>query len=66
MSVANLMQSGPQLLDGAAGALEVIIDAPKGEARGIAIVCHPQPLLGGHAMRGDLGFRVDRSGSAPG
>lgn len=50
MSAANLMQSGPQLLEGAAGAMEVIIDAPRGEARGIAIVCHPQPLLGGHAM----------------
>lgn len=50
MSALDFMQSGPQLLDGAAGAIEVIIDAPKEEARGIAIVCHPQPLLGGHAM----------------
>lgn len=44
------MQSGSQLLTGAAGPQEVIIDVPRGEPCGIAIVAHPQPLLGGHAM----------------
>lgn len=42
---------GAQLADGPAGAMEVLIDLPKGSTpRGITIVCHPQPLLGGHAM----------------
>jgi uncharacterized protein len=34
------------LLRGAAGAIEVLIDAPA-EVRGIAVVCHPHPLYGG-------------------
>jgi alpha/beta superfamily hydrolase len=41
--------TGPALLDGPAGAIEVIFDLPKAEAVGLAIVAHPQPLLGGHA-----------------
>lgn len=44
------MQSGTHLLAGAAGPQEVIVDAPRGEPRGVAIVAHPQPLLGGSAM----------------
>lgn len=30
--------------------MEVIFDRPKQSATGVAIVAHPQPLLGGHAM----------------
>ncbi len=30
--------------------MEVVLDIPKGDSRGIAIVAHPQPLLGGSAM----------------
>jgi alpha/beta superfamily hydrolase len=32
---------------GPAGALECAIDAPAGEARGVAVVCHPHPQGGG-------------------
>ena len=35
------------LLDGPAGSMEVIVDAPVHHPRGIAVVAHPQPLLGG-------------------
>lgn len=42
--------SGAALLDGLVGPMEVIFDLPKGDVLGVAIVAHPQPLLGGHAM----------------
>ncbi|WP_326543436.1 alpha/beta hydrolase [Pseudorhodoferax sp.] len=42
--------SGSQLLDGPAGALEVVFDLPATAPVGIAVVTHPQPLLGGHAQ----------------
>jgi alpha/beta superfamily hydrolase len=48
--VLDLHESGSRLLEGPAGSMEVIFDLPKGSATGIAIVAHPQPLLGGHAM----------------
>jgi alpha/beta superfamily hydrolase len=35
------------LLKGAAGAIEVAIDAPASEPRGLAVVAHPHPLFGG-------------------
>lgn len=41
---------GAQLLEGPAGVLEVLFDAPAAEPAGIAIVTHPQPLMGGHAQ----------------
>ena len=34
------------LIDGPAGAIELIVDNP-GAPRGIALVCHPHPLFGG-------------------
>ena len=37
------------LVDGPAGAMEVVVDAPSDPPRGIAVVAHPQPLLGGSA-----------------
>ena len=42
--------SGRQLLDGPAGAIEVVFDLPAAAPVGIAVVTHPQPLLGGHAQ----------------
>ena len=34
-------------IDGPAGALELALDLPAGESRGIAIIAHPHPLFGG-------------------
>lgn len=50
MAGLDINRSGACLLDGPTGPMEVLIDLPKGAARGIAIVGHPQPLLGGNAM----------------
>ena len=36
-----------QLLQGPAGAIDVAVDLPTGEVRGIAVVAHPHPLYGG-------------------
>lgn len=36
-----------ELLDGPAGVIEVAVDAPLGDSRGLAVVCHPHPLFGG-------------------
>ncbi|NRF67775.1 alpha/beta hydrolase [Aquincola sp. S2] len=38
------------LVEGPVGAIEVRIDAPAAAPCGIAVVAHPQPLLGGSAM----------------
>jgi uncharacterized protein len=38
-----------QLIAGPVGAMEVLLDTPLDTPRGIAIVTHPQPLLGGSA-----------------
>lgn len=35
------------LIDGPVGKIEVALDAPDGETRGIALVAHPHPLFGG-------------------
>lgn len=63
-------ESESRLIDGPAGPIEVLYDHPKDEPLGIAIVAHPQPLLGGDARhkvpqviaRGlcDAGWRVAR------
>ncbi len=34
-------------VEGPAGGIEVVIDAPPGAPRGVALVCHPHPLQGG-------------------
>ncbi|WKB55909.1 alpha/beta hydrolase [Eleftheria terrae] len=40
----------PLLLPGPAGQIEVLLDLPAREAPlGLAVIAHPQPLLGGHA-----------------
>jgi alpha/beta superfamily hydrolase len=36
-----------QLVAGPAGQIECAIDAPAGEARGVAVICHPHPQHGG-------------------
>jgi len=35
------------LVDGPAGALELAVDEPAGDCRGVAVVAHPHPLFGG-------------------
>lgn len=39
-----------RLLPGPAGDIEIFVDAPTGAPCGIAIVAHPQPLMGGNAQ----------------
>lgn len=41
---------GAVLIDALAGAMEVFVDRPAGAPRGVAVVAHPQPLLGGSAQ----------------
>jgi alpha/beta superfamily hydrolase len=36
-----------RMLPGPAGAIECALDAPAGEPRGVAVICHPHPLHGG-------------------
>ena len=38
-----------RFVPGQAGRIELLLDTPSGQARGIALVTHPQPLLGGSA-----------------
>lgn len=46
----DLSQPGAQLVDGPAGPIELLLDLPPQAARGVAIVCHPHPKMGGSAM----------------
>lgn len=46
----NLNEGGAQLIDGAAGVIEVFLDQPSRQPVGVALVAHPQPLLGGGAQ----------------
>lgn len=41
--------SVPLMLEGPAGQIESLVDAPAGTPCGLALVAHPQPLLGGSA-----------------
>lgn len=46
------------LLPGAAGAIETLLAAPRsGPARGIAVICHPHPLMGG-AMTNKVAYTL--------
>ncbi|QOT79565.1 alpha/beta hydrolase [Cupriavidus basilensis] len=48
--MSSLPPSGNRIwLDGAAGSIEALTDAPQGPIRAIAVVAHPHPLLGGSA-----------------
>ena len=44
-----MASSSQRLIAGPAGALELWVDAPDTPVRGLAVVTHPQPLLGGSA-----------------
>ena len=44
-----LDRAGPQMLTGPVGAVEILIDCPPAAPRGIVLVGHPQPLMGGNA-----------------
>lgn len=46
----DLSVSGSQLIDGPAGAIEVLVDPPNRALAGVVVIAHPQPLLGGHAQ----------------
>jgi uncharacterized protein len=46
----DLSCPGAQLVEGPAGALELLVDAPATQPLGVALVAHPQPLLGGSAV----------------
>ncbi|MFZ2294246.1 MAG: alpha/beta fold hydrolase [Polaromonas sp.] len=35
------------IIQGPAGALEIALDAPAGDSRGVAVIAHPHPLFGG-------------------
>jgi alpha/beta superfamily hydrolase len=49
------------LLDGPAGKLEALLEAPEdGAPRAVAVVCHPHPLFGG-AMHNKVVYRVARA-----
>ncbi|MGA8785083.1 MAG: alpha/beta fold hydrolase [Polaromonas sp.] len=43
------MNSKPlkSIIQGPAGALEIALDAPAGDSRGVAVIAHPHPLFGG-------------------
>ncbi len=45
--LANALGTGSLRLRGAAGGIECLLAAPKGEPRGGCIICHPHPLYGG-------------------
>lgn len=41
--------SGSRLIEGPAGPMEILFDVPQQLITGLAVVAHPQPLLGGNA-----------------
>ena len=43
------MATQTRLIEGDAGAIEVLIDRPEGRALGLALIAHPHPLFGGTA-----------------
>lgn len=48
---------GNLYIDASHGKLEAILKEPKGEAKGVALVCHPHPL-GGGTMHNKVVFRA--------
>ncbi len=48
---------GNLLIDASHGKLEAILKEPKGEAKGVALVCHPHPL-GGGTMHNKVVYRA--------
>lgn len=49
MDLSQPFTTGPILLDGPVGTLEVFVDLPKADPRAMAIVLHPHPSQGGTA-----------------
>lgn len=45
----DVEQSGTQLLATPAGQMEVLVDSAQSAQKGLAVVLHPQPLMGGSA-----------------
>ena len=45
-------------IEGAAGAIECQLSAPKDKALGVAVICHPHPLYGG-AMSNKIVYTLD-------
>lgn len=50
MRLCDVDRSSTVLLSAPAGPMEVVFDLPAGKPVGLALVAHPQPLLGGHAL----------------
>jgi uncharacterized protein len=48
--VLDLGSDGAQLIDGAVGSIEVLLDRPGISCVGAVVIAHPQPLLGGDAQ----------------
>jgi uncharacterized protein len=46
----DIHAEGSSLIEGPIGPIEVFFDKPKNDLKGLAIVTHPQPLLGGNAQ----------------
>jgi uncharacterized protein len=46
----DIHAEGSCLIEGPIGPIEVFFDKPKNDLKGLAIVTHPQPLLGGNAQ----------------
>jgi alpha/beta superfamily hydrolase len=44
-----MFRGGTVLMEGSAGMIELVVDQPANSPRGLAIIAHPQPLLGGSA-----------------
>ncbi len=61
MAVKGAPQSEKTILDGPAGALEALVEAPReGEPRAAAVICHPHPLHGG-AMQNKVAHTLARA-----
>lgn len=50
MAGLDLARSGACFADGPVGRIEMLVDVPRGEALGLALIAHPQPLQGGTAQ----------------
>ena len=40
-------QTRKSIIEGPAGALEIALDLPAGDSRGVAVIAHPHPLFAG-------------------
>jgi alpha/beta superfamily hydrolase len=49
MTAKATHRTNPSSFNGPAGRIEAFVDAPHGHIKGIAVVAHPHPLIGGNA-----------------